>query len=154
MFDLNLSATFDIGKCRAATDHYYLALTIYREARGESVECRVAVGCSILNRVARPSWWGASVNEVVTKRWQYSSLTDPKDPQLSRAWPTLKEKAWQECWEIARLLLADQLPNPVPGADSYYDVSISAPPWTAAARRVTQIGKIVFWDVDHDYQEV
>src|SRR3990172_10413739 len=66
------------------TQTFYLALAIWREARGEPQLGRTAVGYSILNRVARPSWWGRTVDEVITKKWQYSSLTDPRDKQLPR----------------------------------------------------------------------
>ncbi len=129
----------------------FLALTVWREARGEPHESKLGVAFSILNRVARPTWWGRDVLSVVTKKWQYSSLTDPKDPQL-RSWPSPAEDAWPECLEVARLVLEDLVRNPVPGADSYYDDSIPPPAWTAHARFVCQLGRIRFYDVDHDHE--
>ena len=137
---------------RELTDTFYLAFTVWREARGESLAARIGVAYSILNRVDRPKWWGSTISEVVTKRWQYSSLTDPKDPQLARAWPLPTDRTWQECIDIATQTQVAALKNPVPGADSYHDTSIAPPYWTKDARRVGQIGRIVFYDVDHDYQ--
>ena len=139
------------------TQTFYLALAIWREARGEPQLGRTAVGYSILNRVARPSWWGRTVDEVITKKWQYSSLTDPRDKQLTR-WPLLSDISWQECLGVAMQLLfpgvaAAPVDNPVPGADSYYDVSITAPKWTVTARKCGQVGRIIFYDVDHDYEK-
>jgi cell wall hydrolase len=140
--------------CRQATDHWYLAMVIWREARGESAQGRAAVGWSVLNRVQKPCWWGDSIETVVTKAWQYSSMTDPRDRQLARAWPHSSEQAWQECFEIARQLIAGEvLDNPVPCADSYHDISIAPPKWTEKARKVGQIGRLVFYDVDRDHEQ-
>lgn len=137
--------------CASCSSHFYLALTIWREARGEARPGRVAVGHSILNRVSRPKWWGTTVPEVVTKKWQYSSLTDPHDPQLA-TWPLPSDPSWVECWIIAGGILDGSIANPVPGADSYHDVSIEAPKWVASARHVATIGRLLFYDVDHDYE--
>lgn len=127
-----------------------LALTIWREARGEPRAAKVALACSVMNRVRRPCWWGTDVVSVIEKRWQFSSLTDPRDPQLVR-WPPY-DGTFRECLEVASLALAGLLANPVPGADSYHDTSIAPPSWTAKARGCGQVGRLVFYDVDHDYE--
>jgi len=134
-----------------AVELVFLALTVWREARGEPHESKLGVAHSILNRVKRPTWWGKDVLSVVTKKWQYSSLTDPKDPQLTR-WPAPAEESWIECLEVARLVLEDKVRNPVEGADSYYDDSIPPPYWTIHARFVQQLGRIRFYDTDHDHE--
>ncbi|WP_242394861.1 cell wall hydrolase [Anaeromyxobacter oryzisoli] len=127
-----------------------LALTLWREARGQHRAAIEAVACSIMNRVARPSWWGSTVAEVLSKKWQYSSLTDPHDPQLT-LWPAV-DGVFLSCLEIARLAIDGQIKNAVPGADSYHDTSIAPPAWTKAARRVGQVGAFIFYDTDHDYE--
>lgn len=132
-----------------ATDLVFLALVVWREARGEACEVRLGVACSIMNRVARPSWWGRDVLSVVTKKWQYSSLTDPKDRQLA-IWPSPTEDSWRKCLELASDVLENKVRNPVPGADSYYDVSISPPNWADSARFVGQLGRIRFFNLDRD----
>lgn len=134
-----------------AADKVFLALVLWREARGEPYPVRVGVACSMMNRVARPSWWGNSVTEVLFKRWQYSSMTDPKDPQLT-TWPRGTEQSWQECLQIAHLAVEGQLQNPVPGADSYFDISIPAPKWATDDLFVAQLGRIRFYDLDHDHE--
>ncbi len=132
-------------------DVFFLALTVWREARGESYEGKLAVACSILNRVQRPSWWGDSVQSVVTKKWQYSSLTDPHDPQLT-TWPAESDVRWQESMQIAVDVMNGQVGNPVPGADSYFAVSIPAPKWATEDRFVRQIGAHRFYNLDHDVE--
>lgn len=137
--------------CKAGTEHYIVALTIWREARGEPDEAQAAVAWTVLNRVARPGWWGKSIAEVCTKKWQYSSLTDPHDPQLVK-WPLDSDPSWQAAWMIAGEVLAGMFPCPVPGADSYFDPSIAPPAWTNGATFCGKIGRLSFYDVDHDHE--
>ena len=128
-----------------------LAITLWREARGESKECIAGVAYCILNRVERPSWWGKTVYGVVTKKWQFSSMTDPRDKQLA-LYPDENDPYWEKCLMVADGVLSGAISNPVPGADSYHDISIHSTKWTKDARFVEQIGRIKFFDVDHDYE--
>jgi len=137
---------------KTTTELFYLAFAVWREARGEDEEVRRAVAWSIRNRVDRPKWWGKTYDEVITKRWQYSSLTDPNDPQLGRAWPRLSDASWIECLQIADDVINGVSYNPTIGADSYYDISIPAPYWTTSARFCGQLGSMRFYDVDHDFE--
>ena len=128
----------------------FLALCVWREARGEGFTARLAVAYSILNRVEKPSWWGRSVMEVVFKRWQYSSLTDPHDPQLT-TWP-IWDSTWQGCLDVADKAIGKKVDNPVPHADSYFDVSITAPAWATDDIFIAQVGRLRFYNVDKDYE--
>lgn len=132
-------------------DRTFLALAIWREARGEPLKARAAVGYAVLNRVARPGWWGHTVSEVLFKKWQFSSLTDPHDRQLT-TWPAATDHSWSECLAVAWDTMAGAIANPTPGADSYHDTSIPPPPWTKTARLAGQVGRLKFYDVDHDYE--
>lgn len=134
------------------TETWYLALVAWREARGESQDAQVAVAWSVMNRVARPKWWGKTISQVVGKAWQYSSMTNPNDPQATRAWPLDTDPSWQLALGVAKAVLEGTVENPLPGADSYYDTSILAPSWTTGARFCGQIGKLRFFDVDHDFE--
>ncbi len=128
-----------------------LALVIWREARGESREAQIAVAASIKNRVDRPSWWGTDYVSVISRKWQYSSMTDPHDAQLTM-WPKPDDAAMIECLEIADGVMCGQLMTTMPGADSYYDDSIPAPKWTDAAHYVGKIGRLNFYNMDHDHE--
>jgi spore germination cell wall hydrolase CwlJ-like protein len=89
--------------------------------------------------------------EVLFKRWQYSSLTDPRDPQLT-TWPK-DDPVWGQCLYVADGVLNGVFSNPVPGADSYHDISIPAPAWATPEMFVKQIGKLRFYNVDKDVEE-
>ena len=133
-----------------ADDVVFLALVIWREARGESMIGKIAVAHSVLNRVNKPKWWGKSVLEVLFKKLQYSSVTDPHDKQLT-TWPQ-KNPLWNECKAIAFGVLAGEMENPVPCADSYHDISIPSPYWAEPDMFVRQIGRLKFYNVDRDYE--
>ena len=141
----------DEATARVATEPVLLALLIWREARGESVEAKLAVAYSVLNRVARPSWWGDNLDTVIGKRWQYSSLTATGDPQLI-LFPRCSDPSWQESLAVARAARGGSEPNPVPGADSYYDDSITAPAWATVAAFRGKLGTLNFYDTDHDWE--
>jgi N-acetylmuramoyl-L-alanine amidase len=140
----------DVHLC---VDVTFLALVVWREARGESRESQAGVACSILNRVDRPSWWGTTILSVVTKKWQYSSMTDPHDRQLT-TWPREGDVSWETCLQVALGVIDGRIKTAVPGADSYYDVSIPAPKWATPQTFVGQVGKIRFYNTDHDHEAV
>jgi spore germination cell wall hydrolase CwlJ-like protein len=139
----------DLSACAAVV---FLALVVWRESRGEAHIGKVAVACSILNRVARPSWWGNTVLSVVTKKWQYSSMTDPRDRQLT-TYPTDADPTWMECMQVARDTIAGTVTNPVPTADSYYDISISPPNWATPETFVAAVGRLRFHNLDRDIEK-
>lgn len=133
-------------------DIVFLALVVWREARGESLTCRAGVAHSVLNRVQKPCWWGNSILSVVTKKWQYSSMTDPKDRQLT-TWPIEEDASWKACLTLAADVYQGKVTNPVPGADSYFDVSIPAPKWATPDLFVMQIGRLKFYNIDRDVEK-
>jgi N-acetylmuramoyl-L-alanine amidase len=137
-------------------DVFYLALVTWREARGEPYLGQLAVAYSVMNRVERPAWWGDTVAKVVWKKWQYSSMTDPKDAQLAKL-PTPYEaigwQSWQNCLRAAQVAYNKESPNPAPGADSYYAVSIAAPRWADDKKFVCQIGAHRFYNLDSDHEK-
>lgn len=134
-----------------AQDVVFLALVTWREARGEPHLGKIAVAQSVLNRVRRPSWWGNSVLAVITKKWQYSSMTDPHDLQLD-TWPREDDVRWHECMSIARGCLDGSLDNPAPGADSYFADTIAPPRWADPKKFVVKIGHHAFYNLDSDYE--
>lgn len=134
-----------------------LAILVYREARGESHEAKIAVAHTVMNRVANPAWWGRDVVGVITKRWQYSSLTDPKDRQLT-VWPQRHDRAFEECLTVASLVLTKVYNSPLKGIDSYYDDSLQGdarPKWAKdhPERFVGKIGRLNFYNLDQDVEQ-
>lgn len=137
---------------RKTAEITFLALTIWREARGESGDAKRGVACCILNRVKKPCWWGTDILSVLFKKWQFSSLTAPGDKQLT-TYPSSDDEQFGICMQIARDAVIGSIANPVPGADSYYDISISPPAWASQSTFVRQIGRIVFHNTDHDIEK-
>lgn len=130
----------------------FFALVLWREARGEDHQTKVAVACSIRDRVRHPKWWGTTYYSVLKKKWQYSSVTDPKDRQLT-AWPEETDAVFEECLRIAGDVMDDKLPHPLKGADSYYDLSIPPPAWATEEKKVGQLGRLIFYNIDGETED-
>lgn len=141
------------AQLKPAADVTFMALVMWREARGESTLAKLAVGHCIKNRVEHTKWWGESVMAVCFKKWQFSSMTDPNDVQLV-TWPEEDDETWQECMRLAYGIHKNMYDHPAPGADSYFDDSIAPPYWADEKKFVAQIGAFRFYDLDEDYQRV
>jgi spore germination cell wall hydrolase CwlJ-like protein len=126
-----------------------LALLVWREARGELHPAKVAVAYSVLNRVTNPKWWGDSIGAVIAKKWQYSSMAAPGDPNLI-AYPLPQDLSFQDSLYAVNAVLNGTEKNPVPGADSYWDSSIARPKWATDANFVSKIGAFSFHNTDGD----
>lgn len=113
-----------------------------------------AVGCSIRNRVDHPAWWGNDYGSVIGKKFQYSSMAAPGDPQLIR-FPGAGDAEFAEALQIADALVNHEpIANPTPCADSFYDTSIPPPAWATPECYVGTVGRLRFYNVDHDYERV
>lgn len=120
----------------------FLALAIWREARGEPLEGKRGVAQVVLNRVAaQKKKWGLTVMQALFKRLQFSSLTHSADKQLT-AWPT-SGPVWEACLDVARDALWGPVENPVGNANSYHDTSVD-PGWPGF---ICQIGRLKFYKV-------
>ena len=130
-----------------STELVMLTLAVYREARGEIPTAQIGVAWCIRNRVESPKWWGKDYLNCLFKKWQISSLTDPKDPQLT-VWPKPPDDAWERAYNIAYMVKEGMVAHPFPGADSYHDISIPPPFWAKPEQRKGQAGRIIFYDTD------
>jgi N-acetylmuramoyl-L-alanine amidase len=140
-----------ISILQPTADRTFLALDGWREARGELREARVAVMYTVMQRVKLRKWYGTDVMSVLFKKWQYSSLTNPKDPQLT-TWPASDDEVWQECLFDAEQVLTSKVPNPAIGADSYFDDSIAPPAWAKPTDLLVTIGRLSFYDLNRDFE--
>jgi N-acetylmuramoyl-L-alanine amidase len=125
-----------------------LALTLWREARNQSHDARVAVAWSVMNRVALQGYMGRSIQQVLAHPWAYTSMTGPGDPNLIQ-WPwDDSDPVWQDCLAAAQEAMAGGT-SPVGNATHYYDRSIPPPKWTQApgSQYVTDVGAFHFWKV-------
>ncbi len=127
-------------------DQFILSLCLWREARGESIEARTAVARVILNRCRMAPAQGFTHDIIgnVTKKWAFSSMTAPGDPNLMM-WPSAGDKQWTECCHIAMSVSAFD-PDPTGGAVFYFSPPLTRPPqaW-GRVRQTAIIGSLRFF---------
>jgi len=136
----------------ATYEQAMLALLVWREARGETQAAKVAVCFSVLNRVKNPKWWGTTLGAVIAKKWQYSSMAAPGDPNLIQ-YPLPNDLSFKDSLTAVNAVLAGTATNQVVGADSYYDLSIPPPKWAKPEQFVKQVGAFRFFNTDGDSPE-
>ena len=106
-----------------------LALTVWRESRGETQDARRGVAWSIRNRVLHPGWWGGSWVGVILKPWQYSSF-NAGDANAAK-FPAAEDAAWDACLAAATEAYHGDGEDPTGGAVNYFDRSLDGdePKW-------------------------
>lgn len=82
---------------------FVLALAVYREARGESLEGKRLVAQTIENRVRDPRWPDTYVG-VITQPWQFSAF-NKNDPN-ALVFPSERDPQWPDCVEAADVVLS------------------------------------------------
>jgi N-acetylmuramoyl-L-alanine amidase len=122
----------------SAEDLDIAARTVWGEARGEGFEGMVAVAHVIANRALKGGWWGATLEEVCKKPWQFSAWND-NDPNreklvsLSKTHP----EYLMALQAVAVALVADE--DPTLGACHYHTKNID-PAWASGAEASAIIG--------------
>lgn len=133
-----------------AEDIDTLARTLFGEARGETMQGKIAVAWTVLNRVAAKSWYGKTIKDVCLKPWQYSAWNsnDPNRKVLLAA--TLDDLAFQHCMYAALAAGLGQVRDPTGGSTHYHTHSVS-PKWAAGKSPWCSIGSHRFYlpkDID------
>jgi spore germination cell wall hydrolase CwlJ-like protein len=123
---------------------FMLALMTWREARSEGFTAMLAVAYIPNTRAEKGGWFGGSLLACIEKPYQFSSMTTPRDPQLT-TWPTLTDPSWDDALLAAKSAIAKSQVNPAPEADSYYSTDIAPPSWATPENFVVQIGKLRFF---------
>ena len=117
-----------------------MAVAVYHEARGETLEGQLAVARVIMNRAASgrypPSWCG-----VVKQPWQFSFV----NPRTGRM-PGVSETsdAWGKAVAVTRLAIANAVPS-VSTDVLWYHADYVAPSWGRRLTRVNKIGTHIFY---------
>ena len=111
-----------------------IAVAVYHEARGESVDGQLAVARVIMNRAASgkyPSSWCATVKQP----WQFSFVN-----ARTGAFPYTNTncEAWRKAEAITRLAVSNVVPS-LSNDVLWYHATYVAPSW---GRRLTQAQKI------------
>ena len=115
-----------------------IAVAVYHEARGESLEGQMAVAQVIKNRAMSgkyPSDWCG----VVKQPWHFSFVRHGQFPSVD-----VNSEAWRKAVGITRLAVANAVPS-VPKDCLWYHANYVAPRWSNNLQRVEQIGAHIFY---------
>ena len=117
-----------------------IAVAVYHEARGETLEGQLAVARVIMNRAASgkyPSSWCGTVKQP----WQFS-FVNPRTGQ----YPAVDEgsAAWRKALGVTRLAVANAVPV-LDGDVLWYHADYVAPSWGRRLSRVQKIGAHIFY---------
>lgn len=115
-----------------------IAVAIYHEARGESVEGQLAVARVIMNRAASgkyPPSWCATVKQP----WQFSFVRNYQFPYTDQDCD-----AWRKAVAITRLAVNDVIPS-LSNDVLWYHADYVAPSWGRRLTRVNKIGTHIFY---------
>jgi spore germination cell wall hydrolase CwlJ-like protein len=101
-------------------DWQLMGLCIEREAGGEPIEGKIAVGTVILERVDHRDWDGETIKEVILKRWQFS-WTMPEAGEwyyndavaMASNWVDAyrQNESLKKCCDIATGMLQGEIPR-------------------------------------------
>ena len=132
---------------RRERDQFYLAATLWGEAREDGYQGMLAVGNVILNRISsNPDRYGYTPTQVALRTRQFSCWlpTDPNRPKLNRQYlgslnpSSLDGQAWAQAQAIAASLLSGELQDNTNGS-THYHAKYMVPKW---ARKQDLIGRI------------
>jgi N-acetylmuramoyl-L-alanine amidase len=117
-----------------------IAVAIYHEARGESLDGQLAVARVIMNRAASgkyPSSWCG----VVKQPWQFSFV----NPRTGHH-PSVDEgsAAWRKALGITRLAISNTVPT-LSNDVLWYHADYVAPSWGRRLTRAQKIGTHIFY---------
>jgi N-acetylmuramoyl-L-alanine amidase len=117
-----------------------IAVAVYHEARGESLEGQLAVARVIMNRAASgkyPSSWCGTVKQP----WQFS-FVNPRTGQFP--YTDLQSASWRKAVGVTRLAVANAVPT-LPTDCLWYHADYVSPSWGRRLSRVQKIGTHIFY---------
>lgn len=117
-----------------------IAVAVYHEARGESLEGQLAVARVIMNRASSGKYPGSWCG-VVKQPWQFSFVN-----ARTGYMPSVDEAsvAWRKALGVTRLAVANAVSS-VPTDCLWYHADYVAPSWGRRLTRVEKIGAHIFY---------
>ncbi len=110
---------------------WLLTLMVWREASNTPRAWRMVIW-TVLNRASarnvlgKPMWWGGDVVSVITKKWQFTSMTGNGDPNLTR-WPTANDPVYEAIANEVDVLTDGTVPVQT-DAVYYFSLPLTSPP--------------------------
>lgn len=126
-----------------------VAMTIWGEARGESIEGKRAVAAVIYNRAAARSNRtnlpiSVTVDQVCMAPFQFSCW-DGCDGHFLQEKPDLDSSVWNDCVLFAREIFADSYCPFIIATHYYADWISNQPEWAKDMEYICRIGKHLFY---------
>ena len=115
-----------------------IAVAVYHEARGESLEGQLAVAKVIMNRAASGKYPNSWCN-VVKQPWQFSFVRHGQFPSVDQG-----SASWRKALGVTRLAVANAVQS-VPTDCLWYHADYVAPSWGRRLTRVDKIGAHIFY---------
>jgi len=115
-----------------------IAVAVYHEARGESLEGQLAVAKVIMNRAASGKY-PASWCSVVKQPWQFSFVHRGQFPSVDQG-----SESWRKALGVTRLAVANAVQS-IPTDCLWYHADYVAPSWGRRLTRVDKIGAHIFY---------
>lgn len=128
------------------TDERVLAQTIYGEARSGGDVLMTAVANTVINRVAKQSWYGKTITEVCWKGKQYScwNTDDPNCAIIEKI--DTSDPVFFRATVIASEAVAGTLADTTNGATHYYSTYIPEPSWAEGHTPCAALGNMLFYN--------
>ena len=117
-----------------------IAVAVYHEARGESVEGQLAVARVIMNRAASgkyPASWCGTVKQP----WQFS-FVNPRSGEFP--YTDMNSNSWRKAVAVTRLAVSNAIPT-LSNDVLWYHADYVAPSWGRRLTRVNKIGTHIFY---------
>jgi hypothetical protein len=123
-----------------------LARVIWGECRGKLPEEARAIAHVVVNRAAKPGWWGKDIKGCCLAKAQFSCLNsvDPNLPKILKG--DFRDGSWATCLTEAAAAVAGESQDPTGGATSYHAASMNPfPSWAKALTPTARIGSHIFY---------
>lgn len=120
---------------------YCLALNIYFEARGETVQGQFAVADVTLNRVEADEF-PDTICGVVYQRRQFSwthQIHNPRNPRIR------EREAWHDAQLYAMEIAVWEIERGVTDGATFFHANYVRPRWRLSFKKTTQIGAHLFY---------
>jgi len=115
-----------------------IAVAVYHEARGETLEGQLAVARVIMNRAASGRYPGTWCG-VVKQPWQFSFVRNGYMPGVDEG-----STAWHNALGVTRIAINNAVPS-LSDDVLWYHANYVAPSWGRRLTRVSQIGAHIFY---------
>ena len=115
-----------------------IAVAVYHEARGETLEGQLAVARVIMNRAASGRYPGSWCG-VVKQPWQFSFVRNGYMPGVNE-----NSTAWRNALGVTRIAINNAVPS-LSNDVLWYHANYVAPSWGRRLTRVSQIGAHIFY---------